>query len=447
MARPKTANIRAMGTPFGRYELIRKIAAGGMAEIFLARQWGEAGFFRDVVIKRLFRNLAENPTTLRMFQTEAQLLAHLHHPNIPQCIELGCVGDDWFMAMEYVEGWTIADVWRAGARRGAMMPLPVTIGATMQVCEALQHAHEARDRAARPLRIVHRDVTPHNVMVTRSGVVKLMDFGVAKTDARSDTEAGAVKGTFSYMAPEQVRAQPLDGRADVFSVGVILYELTTGTRLFRGSDMEVMVKIVEEDAPPPSSRVPDYPADLEEIVLATLRRDPRSRIASAADLALHLEHFAMRHGLLVGPRTVAEFVQGTLPATPVHDEELAFVRPHASEISDVSRAPEPTPAPEPAPVLHDPGPPPSEDELSSGEHPKQSLEDAPPPPAIGRLDSVPPAPLEGFDDELLQSVDRPVVLLDTKKAAPDAPTDGAQPDGDPYLASLAKRLDVDIDEG
>ncbi|MEM7605765.1 MAG: serine/threonine-protein kinase [Myxococcota bacterium] len=400
-----------MGTSFGRYELIRKIAAGGMAEIFLARQWGEAGFFRDVVIKRLFRNLAENESTLRMFQTEAQILAHLNHPNIPQCMELGQLENTWFMTMEYVEGWTIADVWRAGARQGAMMPLPVTLGAVMQVCEALEHAHNATDRAGRPLRIVHRDVTPHNVMVTRSGVVKLMDFGVAKTDARTETEAGTVKGTFSYMAPEQVRARPIDGRADVFSLGVILYELTTGTRLFRGSDMEIMVKVVEQDAPAPSERIPDYPADLEEIVLAALRREPRSRIASAADLALHLEHFAMRHGLLVGPRTVAEFVRGALPATPVVDEELALV----------SAAVEP-PRPE-APLTAD----------------SDASEQVPAPaPEFSEL-RTPPAPLEGFDDdEMLESTDRPVVLLDVKK------TDKSSKD-DPYLAELAERLAAEDD--
>lgn len=419
-----------MGTPFGRYELIRKIAAGGMAEIYLARQWGEAGFFRDVVIKRLFKNLAEHGSTLRMFQTEAQLLAHLNHPNIPQCIELGVVDSSWFMAMEYVDGWTIADVWRASARQGSMMPLPVTIGAIMQVCEALQHAHEAKDRAGRPLRIIHRDVTPHNVMVTRSGVVKLMDFGVAKTAARSDTEAGTVKGTFSYMAPEQVRARPLDPRADVFALGVILYELTTGTRLFRGTDTEIMMKVVEQDAPRPSERVPDYPGDLEEIVMATLRRDVRSRIASAADLALHLEHFAMRHGLLVGPRTVAEFVQNALPATPVDNEDLALVR---GERPDVSY--------DRGPPRDDPAPPRDTESMTEDvdESEAELLESvAPPTPAFSRLESVPPAPLEGFDDELLQSAERPVVLLDTKKASePPAAV------GDPYLASLAKRLEAD----
>ncbi|RLB48255.1 MAG: serine/threonine protein kinase, partial [Deltaproteobacteria bacterium] len=134
---------------FGRYELLRKIAAGGMAEIFLARQWGEGGFFRDVVIKRLFSHLAEHEKALSMFQYEARLLAELNHPNIPQAYELGYEDGAWFLAMEFVDGSTVADLWRAGARAGHRMPLPVAAGVVLQACEALHHAHECRDRAGR----------------------------------------------------------------------------------------------------------------------------------------------------------------------------------------------------------------------------------------------------------------------------------------------------------
>jgi serine/threonine-protein kinase len=321
-----------MGQRLGSYELVRKIAAGGMAEIFLARQWGAAHFFRDVVIKRLFKHLAENERQLRMFQDEARLLASLSHPNIPQVYELGCADGYWYIAMEYVEGWNVADVCRQGAKRGLLMPLQVAIGIVMQVCEALHHAHERTDRARRPLRIVHRDVTPQNIMLTRDGVVKLMDFGVAQTSARRDTEAGAVRGTLSYMAPEQIRAKPLDKRADVFSVGVILYELTTGTRLFRGSDAQVMTQVVEQDVAPPSTRVPNYPPDLEEIVIGALRRDRARRTPSAAHLAWKLEEFAQRHGLLVGPRVVARYISQVIPAEPVLEEELALVAPPAVSV-------------------------------------------------------------------------------------------------------------------
>lgn len=455
-----------------------------MGEVYLARSWGEGGFFRDVVIKRLFSNLAEHPKTLRMFQTEARLLAHLAHPNIPQVFDLGFAEGAWFMAMEYVDGLNVADVWRMGVRSRQVMPLHVTVGMVLQVCEALHHAHEARDKAGRPLRIVHRDVTPHNVMLTRDGVAKLMDFGVAKTDARADTEVGTVKGTFSYMAPEQVRGRSVDRRADVFALGVILYELTTGARLFRGTDVQVMAQIVEQDAQPPSARVPEYPADLEEIVLASLRRDPRARIASACDLALHLEHFAMRHGLVVGPRAIAAYLSEILPSEPLPEEAVALVPPSAADGIEVdesagrpesldtagARAAQLTAA---SSLVSFPEDSSEKDraldavdddalsavellsdevlmgELLSGDVPTGDVPtgdvptgDAPTGDApMGgesprpRAVSVAPAPLAGFEAESTDS--GPVVVLDKpRQKAGDEPEDA-------YLSELGRRLDLD----
>jgi eukaryotic-like serine/threonine-protein kinase len=311
---------------FGRYSLLRKLAAGGMAEVYLAREWAQSGFFRDLVVKRLFSNLAEHGPTLRSFQFEARLMAELCHPNIPQVYDLGRVEDSWFVAMEYVDGQTVADLVRLGARAGVAMPLPVAVGLVMQACEALHHAHERVDRAGHALSIVHRDVTPQNLIVTRDGVVKLLDFGVAQSAAIEEPE-GTVKGTYSYMAPEQVRGRNVDRRADVFALGVILYELTTFTRLYRGSEIQVMTQIVEEDVVPPSVRVDGYPPELEEIVLAALRRDADYRIASAADLAVHLEHYAMQHGMLVGPRSIAMYVNDAWPAERVLDHSLSLIEP------------------------------------------------------------------------------------------------------------------------
>lgn len=326
-----------MTAKMGSYDLIGKIAAGGMAEIILARQWGEAGFFRDLVIKRLFPHLAEHERQLRMFMDEARLLSQLSHPSIPQVYDVGFADGHWYIAMEYVEGLTAADLWRSGTRAGHVMPMNVALAVIIQTCEALHHAHERKDRAGRALRIVHRDVTPHNIMLTRDGVAKLMDFGVAATSARKDTEAGAVRGTFAYMPPEQVRGRPLDKRADVFALGVVLYELTTGTRLFRGTDIQIMTQVVEQDVPPPSSRVPGYPADLEEIVLAALQRDRSQRIPSAAHLTGYLEELAMRKGMLVGPRAIARYFASVAPAEPIHDEALGIVeveRPRLEVVLD-----------------------------------------------------------------------------------------------------------------
>jgi len=205
------------------------------------------------------------------------------------------------------------------------MPLDVTLGIIIQVCEALHHAHEAEDRGGNPLQIVHRDVTPHNIMITRDGVAKLMDFGIAQTNANRNEERGVLRGTLAYMSPEQVRGRWLDRRADIFALGVVLYELTTGTRLFRGEDVQVMTSIVETDIKAPSTIVSGYPPDLEAILMATLRRDPDHRIASASDLSAHIEHFAMCNGMMLGPRQVARYVTSVVPAQRVLEPELALV--------------------------------------------------------------------------------------------------------------------------
>lgn len=309
----------------GPYELLRKIAAGGMADVFVAREWAAAGFFRDVVVKRLFSHLADHAPTLRSFQFEAKLMSELCHPNITQVYSLGNADGTWYIAMEYVRGMNVADVVRTGARSNAPVPFAVALGIVMQAAEALHHAHERRDRAGDPLGIVHRDVTPQNVVLTHDGVAKLLDFGVARTNANRDERDGGVKGTHGYMSPEQVRGRDVDRRSDVFGLGVMLWELTTMSRLFRGSDVQVMTAVVETDAPPPSSRIPGYPAELEAIVMAALRRDPDYRIASAADLALHLEHFAMRNGLLVGPRALAAYLQQVWPVERALEQELGLV--------------------------------------------------------------------------------------------------------------------------
>ncbi|GAB4197551.1 MAG: hypothetical protein OHK0013_05830 [Sandaracinaceae bacterium] len=459
----------------GRYELVRKIAAGGMAEIFLARQWGAAGFFRDVVVKRLFRHLGENEKQARMFQDEGRLLAELSHPNIPQVYDVGFADGYWYIAMEHVDGPTVADIWIQGAKNGMPMPIPVAIGIVLQACEALHHAHERTDRARRPLRIVHRDVTPHNIMLTRDGVAKLMDFGVAQTTARKDTDAGTVRGTFSYMAPEQVRARPLDKRADVFAIGVILYELTTGTRLYRGSDVQIMTQVVEHDAPPPSSRVPDYPRDLEEIVLATLQRDRSRRTPSTAHLAWRLEELALRNQILVGPRTVARYVNQVVPAEPVREEALGIVQPPSSEVVSFASTEIPSPVMEVDDGFHEDldllSLPPEQVGRSASDVPDPldlPLCVEPPAPSSESVDvafdallssdasrgevvsvddqviDAGPLVLDGFDLESPEPepAARPVLLLGTPKRAPTAPPEREKSDAS-FMQSLERRLAED----
>ena len=290
----------------GSYRLQRKLASGNMGEVFLAEYVGEAGFRRRVVVKRLYRHLCQHAEAVRMFQDEAHVLAALNHPNIPQVYDLGLADEHWYLVIEYVPGHTLAELSAAAVRSGAGMPLDAVVSAVEQLCDALHHAHERTDDDGRPMRIVHRDVTPHNLMVTADGFAKLLDFGVART-SREESKGGSLKGTLAYMAPEQVRGQRLDKRSDVFSVGVILYELTTGVRLFQGGEVEVMTAIVEQDVVPPSRLHSRYPPELERIVLTALARDRAKRYPSAHHLGRALEDYTISRGVMATHRAVARY--------------------------------------------------------------------------------------------------------------------------------------------
>lgn len=417
-------------TTFGRYELVRRLAVGGMAELFLARMRGEAGFFHDVVIKRLFRNLTEHDGPRRMFQDEAKLLAALAHPNIPQVFELGFEDISWYMAMEYIDGQDLAAIWQQGARLGRPMPLGVAIGIVMQICEGLHHAHERRDRLGQALRIVHRDVNPQNIMLTRDGVAKLVDFGIARTTARRDTDANVLKGTYAYMAPEQVKAMPLDKRVDVFALGVVLYELTTGVRLFSGSDVQNMTRIVEEDVLPPSVRVPGYPQGLESVVLSMLRRNRAQRMPSAMHAAQALEEFARTHTIATGPRVLARYINSVFPYEPEKDQTLGIAEALPPKLDVVAESVARTlDVTEELPY----------DELDLSSEPPDSI-----PPALpvirDAMDSFPKiepitVPRDLSLESLEDSAGHPVVLLDAPKSRAVVDVD----DND-FMRGLSRRL-------
>jgi serine/threonine-protein kinase len=412
-----------------------------MAEVFLARQWGQGGFFRDVVIKRLYPHYAEHEHALRMFQDEARLLAELSHPNIPQVYDLGNADGYWYLAMEHVGGVTLTDLCRTAAKLNRPMPLAVAIGIVTQICMALHHAHERRDREGRALKVVHRDVTPHNIVISPDAVVKVLDFGVAQTAARADTDAGAVRGTYAYMSPEQVRGKPLDKRSDVFAVGVILYELTTGRRLFRGSDIEIMTAIVERDVMPPSRHVPNYPVELEQIVLHALQRDRSKRTVSAAHIAIALEQFYMRQGLTSGALVVSHYVRSIFPYERAHEKGMGIVQ----EPSTVRQTQQPAPAqPDDLEAKL------FADELRAlGQRPATASSEPPeiisvpadmvleeesvvqPTDAERRPDRL---GLDAFDED--QSV-RPVVLLSRKRKQSDQLSDGA------FMSDLERRLEAE----
>jgi serine/threonine protein kinase len=381
-----------------------------------------------------------------MFQDEARLLSELSHPNIPQVYDLGHADGYWYLAMEHVRGVTLTDLCRTAAKLHRPMPLAVAIGIVSQVCMALHHAHERRDREGRPLKVVHRDVTPHNIVISPDAVVKVLDFGVAQTAARVDTDAGAVRGTYAYMGPEQVRGKPLDKRADVFALGVILYELTTGKRLFRGNDIEIMTAIVERDVLPPSQHVPNYPGELEQIVLHALQRDRAKRTVSAAHMAVALEQFSMRQGLASGALVVSHYVRSIFPYERAHEKGMGMVQEGPAPRAPERSSPGST---------HDLEAKLLADELralgrqrSDGAQPRlqdtgarvvavaqEITADEPPTaadPSVARADDR--LGLDAFDED--QDV-RPVVLLSRKRRSADRHADGA------FMTDLERRLEAD----
>jgi serine/threonine protein kinase len=302
---------KSMSSFSERYEFVRHLATGGMCDVSLARVRGEADFERDVVVKTLLGHLVDHPQVVRMFVDEARILSLLAHPSIPQVYDLAKTGNTWSIAMEYVEGVDLSAI--VASFGVEPLPLPVALAIVTQIAEALHHAHERRDREGRALRIVHRDVTPQNILLTNDGVAKLLDFGIARTTLRDMSEPGVARGTFAYMSPEQVRGKALDKRSDVFGLGVILWELTTGERLFEGSDVAAMTRIVEQDAPSPSEYVEDYPEELERVIMHALRRSRSERLPSAAHFAALLDEFARKHGIAIGPRQLAQFLDGLAP--------------------------------------------------------------------------------------------------------------------------------------
>jgi eukaryotic-like serine/threonine-protein kinase len=298
------------GSRLGRYELIRGLAVGGMAEIHLARAGGLEGFSKLVVVKRILPQLALDDELVRLFLAEARLAATLHHPNIVEVFDVGVEDGSHFMAMEYVRGENLAQVIAAAAKSGCGLPLSGALAVIAGVAEGLHHAHEQ-------LGIVHRDVSPSNVLLTYDGRVKVCDFGIAKVAARHAHTTGAPRGKLAYMSPEQVRGEPVDRRSDLFAIGIMLYELTTGRRLFRGaSDHEVATKICDHDVPAPSSVRPGYPPALERIVLRALRRDPSERHATAQELQIEIEELARTEQLVLSPVSLARYLRDVIGEPP-----------------------------------------------------------------------------------------------------------------------------------
>jgi hypothetical protein len=282
---PSPTPTAAEGQDDGRYRLLRRIGTGGMAEVFLARQRLGGGLGeRTVVVKRMHEHLAEDAKFVRLFVREARLAALLQHPNIVQIHDVATLGARAAIVMEHLRGIDVLAALRWAAVRGRPVEPATAVAIVEQAALGLDHAHHAADDEGRPLGIVHRDVSPHNLFLTRHGVVKLLDFGVARSRL-DETGTGSVKGKLAYMAPEQVHHRPLDARADLFALGIVLWELLTARRLFRGgSPAETLHALLHGVVAPPSTHA-SVPPELDAVVLRALAREPTQRFARGSELA------------------------------------------------------------------------------------------------------------------------------------------------------------------
>jgi serine/threonine-protein kinase len=330
----------------GRYELIGLLATGGMAEIHLARLAGEAGFEKIVVVKRLLPELCASKAFVAMFLDEGKLVSRLDHPNICEVHELGRDGAEYFLVMPYLDGVAATELIAQPRDPDRVAQLRVATGVIVQACAGLHQAHELRDADGTAVGLVHRDVSPSNLFVTTKGVVKVLDFGIAKVRGATETEVGTVKGKTQYMAPEQLLGEVLDRRADVFALGIVLYELATHQRLFkRASDYLAARAILEEPIPRADEADPAIPRALADVIAKSLARSPAERYADAHELATALEAAMQPHG------GVATAPQISKALAEHHAEELTAQRTRQAKVVSSAAAKAPVAANDTPPTV------------------------------------------------------------------------------------------------
>ena len=346
--------VAAAGQTAGRYRILLELGEGGMAKVFVAVSFGSVGFSKLAVLKVPKLQASDAPNVQRMFMREARLSARLNHENVVAVHDVFEQGGSLVLAMEYLEGQSLSAIIRA-SRAG--LPLETGLGVLIEALSGLHYAHELKDYDGRSVNLVHRDVSPHNLFVTYDGGVKVLDFGVAKFDlSETQSEQGVIKGKLRYMAPEQLRDSSIDRRADVFSAGVILWELITHSRLWdRAPDLQVINQLLNEPVPTPSSVAPDCDPALEEICMKALAREPTARYQSALEFQTALAAFCTTKGLSVSNRDIARVALE--PFTEVREARKQRINRLLLEDDD-SSLPEPTTRNTiPTPTLASSGPP------------------------------------------------------------------------------------------
>ncbi|MEX1361613.1 MAG: protein kinase [Nannocystaceae bacterium] len=339
-----------VGARLDRYQIIRRLNKGGMAELYIARQLAEGGYEKIVAVKRVLPHLAEDAAFVRMFLNEARLAAGLSHGNIAQVLDFGSEGDEHYLVLEYVHGRSVHELLREASKHGGLS-LPCALTIVREVAAALHYAHDKAGPDGRPLGLVHRDVSPSNVLVSYDGEVKLVDFGIAKATAHTRvTQSGTIKGKLAYMAPEQVRGEAIDRRADVFSLAVVAYELCTGRRCFMApGEFALINRVAAGRYDKPSSVRPGFSPALEAIIVRGLAVDVQQRYESARALQLAIEEFAEQHGHRLSKLALADAMHGLFGhvAYPTSDAlpTPVSVAPVLSGAPTAVLEPEPVPVP------------------------------------------------------------------------------------------------------
>jgi serine/threonine protein kinase len=302
----------------GKYQLIRKLATGGMAEVFLAKAAGPMGFEKTLVLKRILPHLAEDPAFVEMFLSEAKLAAQLNHPNIVQIFDFGEADGEYFLAMEHIDGPNLRMLLKRANALGMVLPPALCARLIASACEGLAFAHDFREPATGELLgLIHRDISPDNILVSRQGAVKVVDFGIAKAGGQSHkTQSGVIKGKLAYMPPEQIRAKQLDRRVDVYALGVVFYELLTGHKPFEATtDASLMQTILFEEMVPAVQHRPDLPESVQRILERALAKDREQRYADCLALEAELEEFILSIGKPVTTQQIVQLVAQIAPST------------------------------------------------------------------------------------------------------------------------------------
>jgi serine/threonine protein kinase len=403
----------AFPSQFGRYTLVERLATGGMAEVFKAKILSTHGFEKLLVIKRILPNLAADKTFVSMFIDEAKLTAQLVHPKIVQVTDFGEEGGQYFIALEFIDGFDGLALLRAAAQKHVRLPAPICMFVAMEVLDALDYAHNARDSDGKPMHLVHRDISPSNVFIARRGDVKLGDFGIAHAQEReSKTQAGTLKGKYGYMSPEQVTGANLDGRSDIFAVGIVLAEMLMGKRLFTApNDLDVLLMVRDGRLERWDKYGKEIPRRLDAIVRKALAKNLDDRYQSAADFRSALDDLQFRFGMRVGPADIGVLATDLFDTSPNAAQRL---KEHGNKWEIRSQV-----SPAPASPRSGATPPPR---IPSDER------DGRPPRAVPKSDPASTGVVTALDDALAGSVS--LVGLDqyeTQSSQASAPFSGWSP--------------------